>query len=605
MATPPEPQTPPETPLREALPLATKLLFGAPGFAGAAMVIPISIHMTKFYADTVLVPLGVLGMAIAFARAFDAITDPLVGWLSDRTRTRMGRRRPWLLLGGPSCGLAFFLLFSPPEALGATGGATWFVVCYLLYFLCHTFYLIPHMALGAEISLDYHERSGLFAIREAFVVTGTLFAAVLPGLLTERFGERQALSMFAAIFGTALGLLYILLAARIRERAEFSRRPTNPFVPGVRRALRNRPFRILLGKSLLMGIPGTLTGTLLPFFTQYVVQPDNPARWLMLLLAGYFSSAFLFLPAWMVISRRVGKRNAALLAQTIGGFGALTVIFVGQGQTWLLLGLLVLNGSAFGAFSFLMPAMKADVIDHDELHTGRRREAQYTSLWAILPKFIQIPAAAIPIALLGSLGYVPNVEQSETVIRALRWMFAVVPAACFAAAFVVTLRFPIQQATHRKILDAIAAHARGEAAIDPVSGLWVPPPGQHAVPDETAWYLDHFSPRELRLVAAEGQARLTRRVSLLAAGSLALCVSLGFVLVGNVTGLDAKPGVPSVVGVMVSGLALCAFIFHLVRLRAARRFSAQGVPAEIVTRYRQSLQPGGIPPESDTDVGFS
>ncbi|NNL67409.1 MAG: hypothetical protein HKP30_14265, partial [Myxococcales bacterium] len=362
---------------------------------------------------------------------------------------------------------------------------------------------------------------------------------------------------------------------------------------------------ILLGKSLLMGIPGTLTGTLLPFFTQYVVQPDNPARWLMLLLAGYFSSAFLFLPLWIVISRRVGKRNAALMSQTIGGFGALTVVFVGPGETWLLLALLVLNGSAFGAFSFLMPAMKADVIDHDELHTGRRREAQYTSLWAILPKFVMIPASAIPIALLGTLGYVPNVEQSETVIRALRWMFAVAPAACFAAAFVVTLRFPIQHATHRKILDGIAAHQRGESAIDPVSGLRVPPPGQHAVDDDTAWYLDHFSPRELTLAAREGQPSLARRVAWLAAGSLALCVAVGWVLLHGMTGLDAKPGVPSVIGVMVSGLAFCAFVFHLVRLRAARRFAARGIPAETITRYHRSLQPGGIPDESDTDVGFA
>jgi GPH family glycoside/pentoside/hexuronide:cation symporter len=584
----PRPADPLAAPLRRSLPLATKLLFGAPGFAGAAMVIPIGIHMTKFYADTVLVPLGVLGVAIAFARAFDAITDPLVGWLSDRTRTRLGRRRPWLLAGGPLCGFAFWLLFSPPTDLDPAGGAAWFMACYLLYFLFHTFYLIPHQALGAEISLDYHERSDLFAIREAFVVAGTLFAAVLPSVLTERVGERQALSTFAAIFGTLLGLLYLLLAVRVRERAEFSLRPDNPFVPGVRRSLRNRPFRILLANALFTGIPGALTATLLPFFNQYVVQPDNEPRWRMFLLAGYFGSAFLFLPLWIVVSRRLGKRRAMLLSQTIAAVGALTVLGVGRGDSWLLLGLLVLNGSAFGAFSFLTPAMKADVIDHDELHTGRRREAQYTALWAILPKFVQIPAAAIPIALLGTLGYVPNQPQPEAVLSALRWMFGLTPALCFLGGFLMTWRFPIERETHRRILDGIEAHARGEPAHDPVTGHRLPPPGEEPVDDETGWYLDHFSRSELQRVTAIGPRRLRYRIAGWAVLSLGLCLATGLPLFATAHELAWKPGVGTVLAVMVSGLSLCACLFHLLRLRAARGFEARKIAPETLAAHRNA-----------------
>jgi len=571
--------------LREALPLATKLLFGAPSFAGAAMVIPIAIHMTKFYADVVLVPLGVLGIAIALARAFDALTDPLVGWLSDRTRTRIGRRRPWLLAGGPLCGVAFWLLFSPPADLGPEGGAVWFFACYLLYFLFHTFYVIPHQALGAEISLDYHDRTSLFGIREGFVIVGTLFAAVLPGILTERIGERAALSLFAAIFGALLALLYGLLAARVRERPEFSARPTNPFVPGVRRALRNRPFRILLAEALLTGVPGALTGTLLPFFNHYVVQPEGEARWLSLLLAAYFGSAFVFLPLWIVVSRRVGKRNALLAALAIGAVGATSILVVGRGDAGLLAALLCLNGSAFGAFSFLTPAMKADVIDHDELHTGHRREAQYTSLWAILPKFVQIPAAALPIALLGALGYVPNEPQSETVLSALRLLFSIVPALCFAGGFWVTTRFPIDPRAHHAILVGIAAHGRGQMAVDPLDGRPVPPPGARGVDEPTAWYLDHFSPRELRGAARGGGRRLMGTVALQATVCLALCLGVGASVHETVTDLDAEPGVGTVVGVVVAGLGFCAFVFHLLRLRAATRFAGMGLDRTVLERH--------------------
>jgi GPH family glycoside/pentoside/hexuronide:cation symporter len=577
--------------MREALPLATKLLFGAPSFAGAAMVIPIAIHMTKFYADVVLVPLGVLGIAIALARAFDALTDPLVGWLSDRTRSRLGRRRPWLLVGGPLCGLAFWFLFSPPAELDPTGGATWFFVCYLAYFLFHTFYLIPYIALGAELTLDYHDRTSLFGIREGFVIVGTLFAAVLPSVLTERLGERAALSWFAAGFGALLALSYVMLVARVRERPEFSRRKTNPFVPGVRRALRNGPFRILLAKALLTGIPGALTGTLLPFFNHYVVRPENEARWLMFELATYFGSAFVFLPLWMRVARRVGKKNAMLVSLAIGAFGTASVLAVGEGDVGLLLVLLALNGSIFGAMSFLTPAMKADVIDHDELHTGQRREAQYTSLWAILPKFVQIPAAAVPIALLGSLGYVPNQPQNETVLFAMSLLFGGVPALAFVGAFLVTLRFPIDPEMHHRIQLALDAHARGETVEDPVTGERLAPPAGRGVDDDTAWFLDHFSPRELRRAARGGRRRLLLDVALAGAAALAVCVAAGGAVWGTLTGLDVKPGAGSVVGVVVSGLAFCGFVFHALRFLAARRFDPTTVRAALAGAPGDALDP--------------
>src|ERR1700758_3395846 len=113
------------------LPLRTKLLYGAPSFAGAAMIIPIFIHMPKFYADVVLVPLGYLAMAIAIARSLDALSDPLMGWISDHTHTRLGRRRPYMLVGAPLCGIAFFALLNPPESLTGGRAAVWFGVTFI------------------------------------------------------------------------------------------------------------------------------------------------------------------------------------------------------------------------------------------------------------------------------------------------------------------------------------------------------------------------------------------------------------------------------------------------------------------------------------------
>ena len=183
--------------LPESLTLGVKLAYGLPGFAGAAMGLPIAVYMTKFYADTVGVALGFIAFSQAFARALDAITDPLMGWLSDRTNTRWGRRRPYMAIGAPLTAVLFVLLFSPPAEMGGVASAVWFLLAFTGYFLFHTVYVIPHYALGPELTLDYHERSSLFAWRDGITLAGTAFAAAAPAYFIgwiKDWGMPQALA---------------------------------------------------------------------------------------------------------------------------------------------------------------------------------------------------------------------------------------------------------------------------------------------------------------------------------------------------------------------------------------------------------------------------
>jgi len=182
------------------LPLLVKLSYGAPSLAGAGMAIPIAIHLTIFYSDVILVPLGVIAIVKAVARALDALTDPVMGWVTDSTRSRWGRRRPWILVGAPLAALSFYLMFTPPATLGGMNAAAWFAATYVCYYVFHTVYIIPHYGLGPELTLDYNERSMLFGIREGFVVLGTLAAAVAPPIFIATLGgERQGYSGFAAL----------------------------------------------------------------------------------------------------------------------------------------------------------------------------------------------------------------------------------------------------------------------------------------------------------------------------------------------------------------------------------------------------------------------
>jgi GPH family glycoside/pentoside/hexuronide:cation symporter len=553
------------------LPLSIKIAYGAPNLAGAAMAIPIAVHLSIFYSDVVLVPLGFIALAKAVARAFDALTDPIMGWASDRTRTRWGRRRPWIALGAPLAAVAFVAMFSPPASLGPVAGGLWLAATYILYYVFHTVYSIPHYGLGPELTLDYKERSSLFGWEQGFSVLGTMVAAGLPALLIVRFGDRSAYTIFAALFGIVLVALYGHLVWRVRERPDFVNRPPNPLVPGVRRVLRNRVYRILLAVYLTGATTGAIPGTLMPFFTTYVLAPEDPARWLGIYLGAYFGAGFLFLPLWVQAARRFGKKPVWLASFVTGITGSLGLFFLGPGQLWPAFVILVWAGASFGARLFLGPAIQADVIDYDELHTGLRREAQYGSLWSVLTKFTVIPSMSIPLAVLATLGYEPNVEQSETVKLAIRVIFGLLPASTGLVALVVASFYPISEVVHRRIWEGIEQHRRGEAAVDPVTGATLPPPSDRGVDEDTGWFLDHFSKAELERVAARGPTVLLRDTSLWCAASLAVMLLAGLGAWSGIGSLEQPPGVGPVLAIVIAGFSLTAFCFHAIRVRAARR----------------------------------
>jgi GPH family glycoside/pentoside/hexuronide:cation symporter len=567
------------------LPLGVRLAYGMPSFAGAAMAIPLAIHLTIFYSDVVLVPLGWIALAKAVSRAFDAMTDAVMGWITDRTRSRFGRRRPYMAVGAPLAALAFVALFAPPEHLTASAAGAWLLACYVLYYLFHTIYIIPHYGLGPELTQDYHERSRLYGLSEAFTVAGTIVAALLPGLLVAKLGDRDGYFAFGLLFAALLTLLYWNLVFRIRERPDFVNRAPNPLVPGVRRVMRNRVFRILLAVYVVGSITGAIPGMLIPYFTKYVLKPPDPNRWLSILLAAYFVSGFVFLPAWIAAARRWGKKPVWLASFVSGVTGSAALFFVGEGQLTLAVVLLVWAGSSFGARLFLGPAIQADVIDYDELQTGKRREAQYGALWSLMMKFTVIPSMAIPLAVLESMGFEPNVEQSDAVKLAIRVMLALVPAASALVAGAIACFYPISEGVHRQVWEGIERHRRGETARDPITGRTLAPPSGRGVDEETGWFLDHFSPRELRGYAAGGPDRLLRSALLHGALWLALAGSAVSSVAWTIGDLSRDIGLAAVLSVVLAGFALTAVAYHGVRFRAALRMRREPVPAEAVTLH--------------------
>jgi GPH family glycoside/pentoside/hexuronide:cation symporter len=567
--------------------------YGAPAFAGAAMGFAIAVHLAKFYSDVVLAPISAIAVGAALARALDALVDPPLGWLSDRARTRWGRRKPFIALGVPVTALAFYLLFAPPVAADPTRAVVWFVVAAAGFPFVRSLVEVAYGALGLELSRDYHERSRLFGTQALFIAGGTLVATFFPEVLAAAVGldARGKLVTTAAVYALLFVLLNVPLLLWVREPAPRDEPADSPFVPGVRRALRNAPFRVLLLAGILNAIPVSIPAVLMPYYTEYVIQPGNPSLWLAAFVFTFLATGFVCLPAWVRLAHRIGKLATLIVAGSIGTASSVLFFFAGPGDQWWVLGYEVLVGLQSQVGYALVPAMAADVVDYDHLRTGRRREAQFAAFWGLIPKLVAIPSAAVPLAVLGALGYVPNQPQTPEVLFAIRFLFAAFPAVFYVAALVTLSRYQISESVHGAIRAGIDARARGEAVRDPITGAVLPPPGEGTVDDATGWALDYFSRGELRRFLRDGPARLVRDVLATVVVSGAVAAATAVAAGRSMTGLATEPGsaadLVTVLAIVVAGLALTATCLHGMRLRPARVLARRpGARADVEAHLR-------------------
>jgi GPH family glycoside/pentoside/hexuronide:cation symporter len=461
------------------VPFLKKLAYGSPAFALAVVGIPIYVYLPKFYTDTVGIEITALGTILASVRIFDALTDPLMGYLSDRTATRFGRRRPFIAVGAVFVALFIFLLFNPPEATPLFE-TVWFGVCIYALFLFWTVVTVPYESLGPEITFDYNERNSLFAMRDGLLIAGTLAAAASPAAVQAGFalapdaaGERAKFFYIALIYAPLVvgSAWWCTLAVRELPQRE---KASAGIWRGLRLTFRNRPFVILLSAYTISAIGNNLPATLILYYVQYVLV--SPRADLFLLL--YFATGILFLPGWVFLARRIGKKPAWLLSIAVNTGAFIGVFFLGPGQESIYGVLVVLSGIGLGATLALPSSIQADVIDYDELITGERREGRYIGLWSIAKKMAAAVGVGAGLSILGLVGYVPNANQPEEVILALRVLYALVPSVCNLIALAIAFAYPISETRHQRILEAIGHRKKGQTVEDPLEpGALIEPEG--------------------------------------------------------------------------------------------------------------------------------
>ncbi len=458
------------TRIQDHLPLWSKFSYGLPAFALAMVGIPIYVHIPKFYTDVIGVNIAWVGSIIMAVRVFDAFSDPMMGILSDRVHTRMGRRRPFILWGSFFLAVAVFLLFVPPD-LGNTGAVSWFALTIVVVFLFWTVITVPYEALGPALTRDYTERTALFAVRDGLLIAGTLFAAALPVMIeslqpaaSTDASQRQKFFWMALLYAPLLIGTCLWCVFRIREPK--TRENSFPAYSSgsLRGILQNRPFLILLTAYTIGALGSNLPAALILYYVQYVLQSSRADLFLLL----YFASGIALLPAWITISKRIGKKNAWLASMVINTGAFSGVYFLGAGDEWGYAILVVVSGMGFGATLALPSAIQADVIDYDEFLTGRRQEGWYIGIWSVVKKLAAAVSVGAGLTLLGMAGYEPGESQPPEVIHALKVLYALVPSVCNALAFAIALAFPISQTVHRRILEGIAMIKQGHEADDPL-----------------------------------------------------------------------------------------------------------------------------------------
>lgn len=441
----------------QRLSLWTKLAYGV-GDLGTGMTANIlAFFLLPFLTNTVGMAAGLAGSILAITRFWDAINDPIIGILSDRTRTRWGRRRPWLLFAAIPFGLTFLAQWWIPFP-GRIG--VLFAYYLLVSLLFNTFYSaanIPYVSLTPELTQDYDERTQLNQFRFAFSVGGSIVAVVLFPWLYSLLPDRRAGYLLAgACFALISSLPLLLCFWGVRERYQTERDPL-PLPQQVRLAFRNRPYLFVIGIYLCSWLTFQFTATILPYFI--VFWMGLPEIWISLAVLAVQGIAVLTLFIWTQLSTHLGKRTIYLVGAGFWLISQTGLFFLQPGQEVIMIGLALIAGVGVSATVYLGPwSMLPDVIDLDELETGERREGIFYAFMVLLQKV----GLALGLFFVGQAldlaGFIPSVVgedppiQPESALLAIRLAIGPLPTVSLVGGILLVWFYPITRQRHQQIL---------------------------------------------------------------------------------------------------------------------------------------------------------
>lgn len=430
---------------------ATKLIYGIGDVGNAAANSAIQFFLLIFYTDAALIAPALAGSALLVGKIWDAINDPLFGWLSDRTTSRFGKRRVYMIFGALPLAIVIALLWRVPSGLSNMGILLWIAITFILFDTVWTMTNVPYYALTAELTDDYDERSSLTAYRMVLGVPAYIVGAAVTPLLVGLFAtKRTGYGWIGIFYGILAAAVLLIAAAGLRERKSISEsRAMTPPLQTFMAALKNRPFLQLIIAYLVANTAFALLKTLLAYYLTYQLGMEDQVPVVMFLLL-LFVALFLF--PWKKLSERWNKGPAYGLGLAIGGIAVASTFFLPNEPTMWVYVIAAAAGIGFSAQWVFPWAMVPDVVEYDRLQTGEHRGGMYYGVWGLATKISEALGITASGWVLQLYGYVPNVEQSARTLLGIRLFFGPVPLLCFVLALPLLIWYPITRKKHAEML---------------------------------------------------------------------------------------------------------------------------------------------------------
>ncbi len=440
-------------------------------------LLPVGVYVQPHYAE-LGISLYAMSVVIFLARLSDVVTDPLIGVMSDKTKSRFGRRKPWIFVGTPLLMISVYMLFLPPENVGLGYFTFWTVVMYLAFTLVD----LPYFAWGSELSTNYDERTKITTRREQFHFAGTVTAVGIPLLaaiaiyasdadfttFAEFYGSfaadfRAVMASRAGNIGTILewlsSFIIIALPVTVVIALMFVPEPTQKVIPRSKPTLkasitvvrRNGPFIRLIVCYRVSVIGSAMTGALSYFFVKHVIDAGELYP---IYLLVYYLASVVGLPLWMRLSSRIGKHRAFIVAVIWFSIWASFIPFIPAGYFEVFLIIMVFKGSAVGALLAIPASMAADAVDIDSARTGQQRAGLYFSVWGMLKKGGGALGGAIGLAAVQFFGFDPQADPAlggtplGNPSSSLIWLavlYSIVPAGFKIIALPFVWRYPLTE----------------------------------------------------------------------------------------------------------------------------------------------------------------
>ena len=407
----------------------------------------------NYLTDTAGLTAAAAGIAIMIGKIWDAVTDPMMGFISDRTRSRWGKRRPYLLFGSVPLLLSMWYFFSAPTFRSDIAGMIWATFALCLLNTAYTVVNIPYGSLTPELTKDFQERTSLNGFRFSSAVVGTILGAavVLPIVGLAGGDKRLGFSIVGLIFGVVMAGTILITFFSVREPDHRNEpRPTAKFFETFLGVFKNRIYvRLLFTYAFnLTGL--TFLQTILVYYFKYQYRNEGMTTIAMVCL---LVTAMVCIPISVQVAKRIGKKRTYQLALGILGTCCMAIFFFGHtlGMNFTLAAM-VFGGIGVG-FGYVPPyAMLPDVVEVDAVQQGSRRDGAYYGMWTFTSKIGTALATALAGVFLSLSGFVADAVQTPQTLFTIRLIVGPIPVVILIAAILLIERYPLDEETYGKLV---------------------------------------------------------------------------------------------------------------------------------------------------------